>query len=365
MLKQLIHRIGKRQKAYDFEKHRFTYGGLKDFKDMCVCRHCGEIYGSFEVTNKTGHYYQECDCENEPESQVAKYDLEKTFNLDFGQLVTLCYCCGQELLRSGSKWSVFFCDFCKDQILTINRSYGFALIPIGRHSLMNSVVLESEDSFKEKKIHEFSSAMSSLFDRIALLHEWKKIKVSNLYKKLEQSEKSNIGLESYLAKMPRTDQSKSSAVISLFNFFLQKYSRLKENKGVFEHDTEAEINLAETNAPFFYNSKKELICVFFTLVIRNQALEDKYPGGHKSFLRKYGGEYNDEITLNCFMAPEFDDEIEDLDKSGLVANEDFVLFDVGIPLYEIEDYRPFKTGVGWLSGYYKQGSVMIKHEPKC
>jgi len=63
------------------------------------------------------------------------------------------------------------------------------------------------------------------------------------------------------------------------------------------------------------------------MVIRNQALESEYPGRHKSYIRKYGGEYNDEMKLNSFMAPEFDEEIE--------------------------DYTPFKTGASWLSGYCK------------
>jgi hypothetical protein len=363
VLKQLIQWLRKRQKAYDLEKQRLRYGGLENFKDSSVCRHCGEIYGSFELTNKTGHYYQECGCEKEPEMQLAKYNLEKPLNLDFGQIVTLCYCCGQELLRGGSKWSVFFCDFCKEQILAINRTFGLALIPIGRHSLMNSIVLESKDTFKEKKIREFSSALSSLFERIGMLHEWKRIMVSNQFKKMGQSEKSDIGLESYLAKMPRTEKSKSTAVVSLLNFFLQQCSRSKEDESVSGKDAESEIDLAGENAPCFYNPEKEFKCVFFTLVIRNQALENKYPGGHIAYPIKYGGEYNDQITLNSFMAPEFDEEIEDLEQNGLIANEDYLLFDVGILPHEIEDYTPFKTSVSWFSGYYKKGSIIIKYEP--
>ena len=48
-----------------------------------------------------------------------------------------------------------------------------------------------------------------------------------------------------------------------------------------------------------------------------------------------------------------------MEKNGLVANEDFVLLDVGIP-FEIEgDHVPFNTSVKWLGGCYKKGGVAV------
>lgn len=96
--------------------------------------------------------------------------------------------------------------------------------------------------------------------------------------------------------------------------------------------------------------------MFYALVVRNQALEKKYEGGLRGFLKKHGGEYNDEIATIYYMSPEFGPDVEDLKKNGLEPRKDFiVLYDDGVN----KDYEPFPFEVGWLGGYYHQGGVMV------
>ena len=287
---------------------------------------------------------------NKPNALSAKDELKRSLRLDFGQAITLCYCCGQELLRSGSKWSVFFCNICKEQIMQFNSAHGFALVPIGRHSLMNNIDASSDLAEGEKGNEEFASPMLSFFERIEFLYEWKRSVIKARPDRMGLSTDTDVRLDSYLSKLPRSQESKLEAVRDACDFMLAQSHGMS---GASE-----EIQAGE-DVYCQYTPEKELRCVFITLVIRNQALEKKYPGGHSAFLDKYGGEHNDEITLNVFMAGDYGLQVEDLEKNGLVANEDFVLLDVGIP-FEIEgDHVPFNTSVKWLGGCYKKGGVAV------
>jgi hypothetical protein len=105
-----------------------------------------------------------------------------------------------------------------------------------------------------------------------------------------------------------------------------------------------------------YTPDKELDCTFLTLAIRNQALEQNYPGGLMGYLRKNGGYYNDDITTHGCMDPDDCVEYEDLVKNGLVEEEDFIRFgDDGVG----KDYMPFHLGVDWLRGYCLNRHIMI------
>ena len=61
-------------------------------------------------------------------------DQEKWDGYDINEWIRLCDCCLAVPMRSGSKWSSFFCNNCRPGILAGERG-----IPIGRHSMMNRV----------------------------------------------------------------------------------------------------------------------------------------------------------------------------------------------------------------------------------
>ncbi len=81
--------------------------------------------------------------------------------------VELCYCCGIEPIKSGSRWSVFFCDECKDCVLSFNRRSGQWIIPIGRHSLMHGASLGAGEDARL-----FTGQLRGLGDAIGHLGEW-------------------------------------------------------------------------------------------------------------------------------------------------------------------------------------------------
>ena len=59
---------------------------------------------------------------------------------DFPLPFHICLFCGLEIVRSGSRWSTFYCGDCRVAVLIINDRLdqaGCVSLPIGRHSLMH------------------------------------------------------------------------------------------------------------------------------------------------------------------------------------------------------------------------------------
>ena len=101
-----------------------------------------------------------------------------------------------------------------------------------------------------------------------------------------------------------------------------------------------------------FTSEPEISCVFYTLVIRNEAINQKYEGGLKAFVAGHGVKYNNDITVMLFMGSDnLYDASDMLQNKGLKWEEDFTYFDATAmsrkkPKVETS---PFK--VKWLKGY--------------
>jgi len=193
-----------------------------DSLNPIICSECGEIYGYWNYCNdKTRCYRQLCsyDCSSRDKKVYPRTSLkvqeEWPTSFDIQQLVTLCHCCGKELLKSGSKWSVWFCDYCKGRVREFNVSYGIALIPIGRHSLMNQVVLDKP--FNERAVNNFTAGIIGLQNRIGSIHEWRKIIIAQNLKFLGYS--CDAPLDDYLSKVKMLP-SKEVAFRKMSRFFL-------------------------------------------------------------------------------------------------------------------------------------------------
>jgi hypothetical protein len=88
---------------------------------------------------------------------------------DFNEWIHLCECCQQEAMPSGWRFSPFFCKTCY-QAIRMTR----AGIPVGRHSLMNGVVLNPQN------VPGFVSEVGSMFSAIDVLHAWSRKRVLRL-----------------------------------------------------------------------------------------------------------------------------------------------------------------------------------------
>ncbi len=192
-----------------------------NYEDAKVCSSCLEIYGFIYL--KSGIFYQKCN------SKCPVRDLKETMPItekeqakwegyDYNQVLTLCYCCGAEQLRSGSRWSVWFCETCRKRVLEFNQEIGVSLIPIGRHSLMNGIGLELGPVVSKIKIKETIVNLRQLGTRSDHLERWKKTVKSRNWRSARLDEGQDVGLIKYL--LSAKELSKEEAFLGMKDFFL-------------------------------------------------------------------------------------------------------------------------------------------------
>jgi hypothetical protein len=112
-----------------------------------------------------------------------------------------------------------------------------------------------------------------------------------------------------------------------------------------------------------YIKEKEMKCVFFSLVVRNQAIEKKYQGGLMAFLKKHiGSEYNDDITTICALSGgDLDEPLKDLQENGFDDEVDYCCFDAtSHMILGNSDNQNYESPVDWLEGRYFENSVKVK-----
>ena len=102
-------------------------------------RICGTFFEPYETRPQGEASRQRCRCPDKVPSG-AKWP-----GYDVNEHLHLCECCSMVVLPSGSRWSVSFCEECKQRVDELNESVGRCVIPIGRHSLMNGVGVAGRD----------------------------------------------------------------------------------------------------------------------------------------------------------------------------------------------------------------------------
>ena len=111
-----------------------------------------------------------------------------------------------------------------------------------------------------------------------------------------------------------------------------------------------------------HDSSEKIRCSFFTVVIRNKALTQKYNGGLKGFMNKHSARCNNDIAVDCYMGGDIEDTIKDLTQNGLTIDEDFTVFDAESFCMELIMDRDnpkirhtVELGVGWLKAQFVKG----------
>jgi hypothetical protein len=120
----------------------------------------------FELRGEEGRYQQRCRCEPPDDERWRKPSGAVS---DFNKSLELCYCCAAEPIHSRSRWSVFYCDPCKELVMSLNRRVGAWIIPIVRHSVMHARSLSAEEASDREAVELFAGALRRLFEAIDLV----------------------------------------------------------------------------------------------------------------------------------------------------------------------------------------------------
>ncbi len=111
-----------------------------------------------------------------------------------------------------------------------------------------------------------------------------------------------------------------------------------------------------------FNANREIECVFFTLIVKTEALNKNYPGGAKAFAEKHEAKFNRSLLVLYAMAMGYHAEAaEELYNSGLVHGEDYIVFDPTSNAMLCEEGSEVTLGVDWLRGYIKGHGMMVRY----
>jgi hypothetical protein len=92
---------------------------------MELCRKCQVLRGPFFDWHNRCPRVQRCACEP-PEALWNAFD--------YNRAAELCRCCAARVIGCGSKWSVFFCDGCKRDVVAYNGAAECTVTPVCRTS---------------------------------------------------------------------------------------------------------------------------------------------------------------------------------------------------------------------------------------
>lgn len=365
---------------------------------MKICSKCYEIYGFWkkyysESINyfsppKDDELYQKCHfaCadfnrkHDMPEKEInqAKWDRH-----DFNEKVTLCYCCGQELLRSGSRWSVWFCEECKRKVIELNSQFQRTIIPIGRHSLMSGFVIGHDKLHNPEAVEMFLTKVNKMSVRIKQLDNWRARRLSDNFSLL--GFKVDISLKKYLQEVSVAID-KSGAFYEMCDYlFGLDFSKdfpqqQKDKEGAAENQKREGNNddiLPHCPDRDFYNKPSDeewqVTCVeegdgveilWISVVIKVRSIIQKYKGGWEGFLQfcKESGYllYTDNklVTIASDYPPYLDSLIQSLRENGLQSEHgpvDFYLMETGDP-YECY-FHTFTRKSQWPDIYIKHKTI--------
>jgi len=161
-LEKLCQRAAKDYRRVDKLYHADSYH-CRNLSSLKLCRKCWQLYGPIQLDDRQT-VEQTCFC-NLPKNEEP-WVVGGRFVKDWNQEYEMCYCCGVAAITSGSRWSLFYCEDCKQRIRRVNELVRRCLIPYGRHSIMNGVSMKGESAENPKAVAEFAAAVNEMNGRI-------------------------------------------------------------------------------------------------------------------------------------------------------------------------------------------------------
>ena len=144
---------------------------------MYVCTGSGDLFGPVGRGDNAATWEQRCRLSDDPYTGEPWHEPRTSLPEppgDFPTTVELCYGCASALIPSGSRFSSFFCRECHTAVRKLAESAGFAVIPLGRHTLMNGIALQGTTAREPKRVAAFTAAAENLFSRIDRLADWRR-----------------------------------------------------------------------------------------------------------------------------------------------------------------------------------------------
>lgn len=163
-----------------------------------VCTECGMVAGPSYGASGRLDGTQRCVCD-------PLRGTEKRWG-DLSMAAELCRCCGQVVLQSGSRFSIWFCRDCLEQVRLLNARLGRYALPIGRHSFHGGMGLKRDAGTVDVEI--LCSTWNGVVGAMSRLEEWGRRVVLGIIVERWESPAVRIPIDAYLARCVTTEEEK-------------------------------------------------------------------------------------------------------------------------------------------------------------
>ena len=183
---------------------------IYDIGRFVVCGTCGWLRGPWGRYVGELEFEQRCDCHDAEEPD------ERWPGFDHNTVAELCRCCGLEVVKSGSKWSVWFCRECLDRVKDLNTGAGRCVVPIGRHSLMNGVFYKpAQSGVNPAALSAFSDQLHAFFGAVDATEAWRRRVVRANLAAINLGEALSVPVDRYCRRVRAAGLSKEAAFAAL------------------------------------------------------------------------------------------------------------------------------------------------------
>jgi hypothetical protein len=183
---------------------------IYDIGRFVVCGTCGRLRGPWGRYDGELEFEQRCNC------GAAEEPVERWPGFDYNTVAELCRCCGLEAVKSGSKWSVWFCRECLDRVTDLNTGAGRCVVPIGRHSVMNGVFYKpAESGINPVALSAFSDQLHTFFGAVDGTETWRRRVVTANLAAINLGEAQSVPVDRYCRRVQAGGLSKEAAFAAL------------------------------------------------------------------------------------------------------------------------------------------------------
>jgi len=192
---------------------------LYECSDLLICKTCLKLYGrTSRAIDKSKDqasvsHFIKCNCRIGDTEKKRSVDPKKTDSV-VKTTVQFCQCCSMELINFGSKYSYFFCEDCLKMATFYNQIAGKNLIPLGKHSFMNGIMLISP--YTKEEARQFKTEIKDFFNRISSIVDWQKIALFENLHDMGFDFKEDIPLIVYnrlIAELKKDKESRFSSMV--------------------------------------------------------------------------------------------------------------------------------------------------------
>ena len=191
--------------------------------DLTICSKCLTLYGRLvhilpETSTgrkRSGWRYQKCKCmKKEDDKNGMKVRLWPGNN--FNTSVEFCHCCSKELINSGSRFSSFYCNDCRELIFEYNKQEDIMSIPLGRHSFMNDIKLTYP--YSDEEFRQFNKVVNYFFRKVDLVQDWQRLCLFHNLHDLGFRFGNDISIHLYDKMLPNLENDKAGLFQQMVTF---------------------------------------------------------------------------------------------------------------------------------------------------